>query len=117
MEFGDAMDLGKLISGGGAVALAVMVWLELREHRKELASVKGAITMLGETLAKLLERDREREVKDFIREEISDVHSAGMLGAGVEEDVTPIEGPPRRRTPPTGYRIITRPKTDRGEKE
>jgi hypothetical protein len=110
MEFGDIADLGKLVSGGGAVALAIMVWLELREHRKELSAVKEVIGSLAGTLTKISTAIEQREIKEFIREEISGVHGEA-LPPGVDEDVTPIDSPiaqqkKKHRTPPGGYQII-----------
>lgn len=99
--------IGKIVAEGGAAALALVVWLELREHRKELAATKTVIAEIGATLAKILERDRDREIKDFIREEISGVHEQAH-----DSDVTPIEIPvvPRRKTPPIGIAKIKIPR-------
>lgn len=103
----DYSDLAKLISSGGAVALSLVIWYEMR-------TLKIAVIDAGKNIARILERDRVREekalaaeraaeIKDFIREEISGVHEAAS-----SEDVTPVEKPERlsRRTPVGGYAII-----------
>lgn len=107
MDLELASTIAKVISQGGAAALALIVWMELREHRKELAATKTVIAEIGATLAKILERDRDREIKDFIREEISGVHEQAH-----DNDVTPIETPviPRRKTPPIGIAKIKIPR-------
>jgi len=93
-------EVAQLISHGGVVALALVVWYELRIHRAELKQTRDVIASIGQTLAKILERDREREFKEFIREEISGVHDAPALGelaeaakARDEDDVTPVDSP------------------------
>jgi hypothetical protein len=114
-------EVAQLISHGGVVALALVVWYELRIHRAELKSTRDVIANIGNTLAKILERDRDREVREFIREEISGVHEAPALAselaeaargrpAGDDDDDTPVDSPrgeyrqvkKRARTDPGG---------------
>ena len=107
----DPEQVANLVSHGGVVALAVIVWYELREHRKELKQhlkeetrSREALVKMGELLETLIGKLRDRELKDFIREEISGVHDKPDL-----EEATPVEIPaPRigRITPPKGSTTI-----------
>ena len=112
-------EVAQLISHGGVVALALVVWYELRIHRAELKQTRDVIAAIGQTLAKILERDRDREIKEFIKEEISDVHSAPALAESMEvarvraaerdEDDTPVD------VPRGEYRQVKkRPRTEPG---
>jgi len=110
----DPEQVANLVSHGGVVALAVIVWYELREHRKELkqhlkeeTKSREALVKMGELLDTLIGKLRDRELKDFIREEISGVHDKADPQS--LDDATPVEIPmPRlgRMTPPKGSTTI-----------
>ena len=112
-------EVAQLISHGGVVALALVVWYELRIHRAELKQTREVIAAIGQTLAKILERDRDREIKEFIKEEISGVHDAGEVAELAraakpgDDDDTPVDMP--SRPAPGEYREIKkRPRTNPG---
>jgi len=118
MEF---KEIAQLVSGGGAVALCMIVWLELRAHRTELAAtremhrtemvaMREAIAGIAVILAK---QDQTREIKDFIKEEISGVHE-GPSAADLDD--TPVVTPggqyrqhkKRAQSKPSAARVVGR---------
>jgi hypothetical protein len=137
MDVGEVFDLLDK-HGDHALLLAMVAMLylmgkEFRSHRKELKEqrkelerhrddevanraelIRYGIAMqeIGTAVKLLLERDRDR----FVREEISGVHEQdpriAQLGS---EDITPVEVPPptpRKTLPPGGvYQIHKRPGT------
>ena len=122
-------ELAPFIGHGGVVALALLVWWELRayrkdigkelaEHRKEEAESRvawsKAVSVIDrlakrlddeETIAKAAKaaRDAASAVADRIRDEISGVHEAIS-----PEDITP------RVNPMGGYSKHKRPRTNPG---
>lgn len=104
MEFSQ---IAQLISGGGVLAFAGLVYLQLISFRKELEKHRIELELHrkdeGETRAKLIEviavlngisaGARDRRIVDELRDEISGVH-----GVVDSEAVTPVETP--RLTPP-----------------
>jgi hypothetical protein len=115
----DASLVADLIHAGGVSALAVIVWLELREHRNDLKahrekenevlgalgllveSVKGLVqglvsrfveedkVKLAEEAARKAAQDAASRVREIIRDEISGVHGESLIGP---DDDTPVEG-------------------------
>lgn len=111
-------EISALVSGGGVLAFAALVYYQLRlfgaelkAHRDEEIKTRDQIGKVLALLEKIVEKDREREiqaaVRDFVREEISGVHEQAHDG-----DVTPIEVSvmPRRKTPPIGIAKIKIPR-------
>jgi hypothetical protein len=84
-------------------------------NRSELIRYGIAMQEIGTAVKLLLERDRDR----FVREEISGVHEQDPRIAAMAEDdsPTPVEGvrpppvPSKHRTPPGGYHVTKRPGT------
>lgn len=54
-------ELAQLVSGGGVLAFAAVVFYELRSWRPEFKELKAEIKNLGMTMAKLLERERVKD--------------------------------------------------------
>jgi hypothetical protein len=140
MDVGEVFDLLDK-HGDHALLLAMVVMLylmgkEFRSHRKELKEqrkelerhrddeianrselIRYGIAMqeIGTAVKLLLERDRDR----FVREEISGTHDVDprIAAMNTDDDATPVEGAPalsKRRTPAHGYSIVKRPPTKGG---
>ena len=102
----EVAQIADLVSHGGVVALALVVWYELREHRKSLElhrkdedESRKVLAQIGEVLGKILERDR-------FRDEISGVHQADpRIVAMGDDEPTPVEPFRKHSTPAKGSQI------------
>jgi hypothetical protein len=101
----------QLLSGGGVLAFAFLVWLSLRDfkselklHRVELEEHRKDESKTREDLLglvkKLVERDRSTDaIVEAVKKEISGVHDVPILPSVVveDEDPTPVDAPSPRR--------------------
>ena len=123
--------LAQLISGGGVVAFAGLVYFqlisfrkelerhrgELEAHRKDESETRVKLVEVIATLNRIVDGDRERRILDQVRDEISGVHTP-IKSVIVEsdlsspDDITPIEGAPKRVTPPGAYGPLKPPRAE-----
>jgi hypothetical protein len=123
----EAKDVLEIINAGGVAGMALIVWLEMREyrkqaredlntHREDLKVHRDNEMSLLEGLDRLLEwvverfkkedetKEREKEalelvgrVQGVIQKEISDAHDHDRVPFAETDDVTPAESPRAKR--------------------
>jgi hypothetical protein len=117
MEFSQ---LASLISGGGVVAFAGLVYVqlvafrkelekhrgELEQHRKDESETRTKLTEVIGVLNQIVSSNRDRAIVDQLRDEISGVHQS--IGS---EDPTPVESRP---TIGGAYSKVKRAKSEPG---
>lgn len=87
----------------------------LRTHFEEEKTSRDELIRIGSAVAMLLERDRDRSVRDAVRDTISGVHEVPVVvDSSAFEDLagedTPVEAPipkkPRARSHPGGAYLV-----------